>query len=118
MRVSPISLIWGHIYLFIELLWTGVAIGLSMRFGVSLGCNLMLNDESWKIFVGESSAIDSGHSGGSGLNVDEALKGGVIRHGITTVVPEVKVENSPSRVWLIFIIVSFSQGHFELLVVD
>ena len=69
----------------------GVTIGLSLRFGASLGDDLRLSDECWKIIVGESSPErDQPVQISSDRILSEEIKGGIIRHGITTLIPEVR----------------------------
>jgi hypothetical protein len=67
---------------------------MSMRFGVSLGNDLWLSDDCWKIFIGEGSSGGDNDalppsSVGETAVISEELKGAIIRQGITTIVPEV-----------------------------
>lgn len=78
-----------------------MAVGLAMRYGAKLQDNLYLSDECWKIIVGEGGAHTgdelptdefvtiSGKIAVEKGEISETLKGKIIRHGITTIIPEV-----------------------------
>ena len=91
----------------------GVTIGLSLRFGVSLGPDISLPESYWRTFVSESLASPTVETCSSGeIILSDSFKAALMRQGITTVVPEVFFLDA----FILFVrFILFFSGDFKLL---